>query len=258
MKFELLDLYTGSFSYLCLVDLLVGFSVILLATLPGGCAPDSGPRASEPASDAPKSASRTYVETFDDGPGGWYGGRKFALPMWDGVAYCYSPWWTDANHAPPGLGYLHMVMWAYTDKAHYQVDDDYTRTLPYRYSRFAEEGYSRNLTDAKLTVRLRGGGDFKGAAGETTTACSWDMLLIRLTSANAVAREFTPPLRPGGRPKGLSHASQFSKHEQNAKNRHALDTGRGADVTMGSSSSLERLQADPYGKYRINVESSFG
>lgn len=104
-----------------------------------------------------------YVETFDNGPGGWYADRRFALPVWDGVAHCYSPWWTDANHAPPGAGYLHILLWIYTNKAHYEEDSEYNRLLPYRGSRFAEEGYSRNLTNAKLTVRLRGDGDFKGA-----------------------------------------------------------------------------------------------
>jgi len=112
---------------------------------------------------ANKPAARAYVETFDSGPGGWLADRYYTLPVWDGVAYCYSPWWTDANHAPPGAGYLHMLMWLYTHKKRYQNDDEYTRRLPYCYSRFAEEGFSRNLTDAKLTARLRGDGDFKGA-----------------------------------------------------------------------------------------------
>jgi hypothetical protein len=110
-----------------------------------------------------QAASPTYVETFDNGPGGWYADRYSPLPVFDGVAHCYSPWWTDANHAPPGAGYLHIVMWLYTDKKHYQNDTDYTRKLPYRNSRFAEEGWNKNLTNAKLTVRLRGHGDFKGA-----------------------------------------------------------------------------------------------
>ena len=46
-----------------------------------------------------------------------------------------------------------MLLWAYTNKKHYQGDDDYTRALRYRWSRFAEEGYSTNLTNAKLTMR---------------------------------------------------------------------------------------------------------
>jgi hypothetical protein len=104
-----------------------------------------------------------YVETFDRGPGGWYADRHYALPVWDGVAYCHSPWWVDANHAPPGAGYLHIVMWLYTTKNHYQADTPYTRALPYRGNPFAERGYSTNLTNARLTVRLRGEADLKGA-----------------------------------------------------------------------------------------------
>lgn len=151
-------------------------AISLLAVWLGGCGPADAPRTGEPAPpiattsatptpvrDKPAPDPRVYVETFDDGPGGWYADRRLALPVWDGVAYCHSPWWTDANHAPPGAGYLHMMMWIYTNKAHYQVDDEYTRLLPYRGSRFAEEGHSRNLTNARLTVRLRGEGDFKGA-----------------------------------------------------------------------------------------------
>lgn len=104
-----------------------------------------------------------YLETFVHGPGGWYADRYYPLQVWDGVAYCYSPWWVDANHAPPGAGYLHMVMWLYTDKKWYQIDDEYTRRLPYKYSPFAEQGKSKNLTNAKLTVRLRGEVDLKSA-----------------------------------------------------------------------------------------------
>lgn len=108
--------------------------------------------------------SRTpYIETFDHGPGGWYSDRYYPLQVWDGVAYCYGPWWVDANHAPPGAGYAHLVMWLYTDKRPYQADNAYTRVLPYRYSSFAEQGKSKDLTNAKLTVRLRGDVNLKGA-----------------------------------------------------------------------------------------------
>jgi len=37
-------------------------------------------------------APRVYIETFDNGPGGWYADRYYALPVWDDVAHCYSPW----------------------------------------------------------------------------------------------------------------------------------------------------------------------
>ena len=104
-----------------------------------------------------------YLETFDNGPGGWYRDRYYSMPVWDGAAYSYSPWWLDANHAPPGAGYLHMVMWMYTDKRRYNTGSSYEAKLPYKGNRFAEENFSRNLTDAKLTVRVRGDVDMKGA-----------------------------------------------------------------------------------------------
>jgi hypothetical protein len=107
-------------------------------------------------------SSRTpYIETFDHGPGGWYADRRYALSVWDGVAYCYGPWWVDANHAPPGAGYLNLIMWIYTKKNWYQADNAYTRSLPYVGSSFAEQNKSTNLTNARLSVRLRGDVDLK-------------------------------------------------------------------------------------------------
>jgi hypothetical protein len=106
---------------------------------------------------------RSYVETFDHGPGGWYGDRHFALPVWDGVAYCCSPWWLDANHAPPGAGYLHLLMWLYTDKRSYQGQSESLKHLPYIGNRFADDDYSRDLTSARVTLLLRGKVDLKGA-----------------------------------------------------------------------------------------------
>ena len=55
-----------------------------------------------------------YVETFDDGPGGWYGWISNAagpkpLEIRDSCAISRSPWWIDYNHAPPGAGYLHLL-----------------------------------------------------------------------------------------------------------------------------------------------------
>jgi len=57
---------------------------------------------------------KTYRETFDDGPGGWWAwisnsqGPK-PLELRDGAVTTRSPWWIDYNHAPPGAGYLHML-----------------------------------------------------------------------------------------------------------------------------------------------------
>lgn len=102
-----------------------------------------------------------YVETFDDGPGGWYADRRYDLPVWDGVAYCHSPWFLDANHAPPGAGYLHMVMWLYTHKRWYELED--RPPLPYVGNRFLDQGHPTYFTNARLTIRLRGQMDLKGS-----------------------------------------------------------------------------------------------
>ena len=61
-----------------------------------------------------RTMSHVYEETFDRGPGGWWGfaGNHLGLqPLaWRrGVVTTRSPWWIDYNHAPPGAGYLHML-----------------------------------------------------------------------------------------------------------------------------------------------------
>lgn len=105
---------------------------------------------------------QAYIESFDNGPGGWYADRRYPLNVWDGVAFCYSPWWLDANHAPPGAGYLHLLLWMYTDKRQYEGEDR-RQLLPYTGNRFAEQGYSRDFTNVRVTVRMRGEADLKGA-----------------------------------------------------------------------------------------------
>jgi hypothetical protein len=101
---------------------------------------------------------RIYTETFDDGPGGWIADLRSPLPVWDGVAHCYSPWSVDANHAPPGAGYLHLLMYLITHAdALGSVDAELRRN-----NRFVADGYSTDLTDAKITIRLRGTMDLAG------------------------------------------------------------------------------------------------
>lgn len=102
--------------------------------------------------------ARTYTETFDQGPGGWIADLRSPLPVWDGVAYCHSPWSVDANHAPPGAGYLHLLMFMHTHAdALRGVDENLTGV-----NRFVTEGHSTDLTNARLTVRLRGTLDLAG------------------------------------------------------------------------------------------------
>ena len=104
-----------------------------------------------------------YVETFDDGPGGWYGWISNAtgpkpLEIRDGGAISRSPWWIDYNHAPPGAGYLHLL---------YMLN---TRGRPGEHqrevageNRFSRGGYPTDFTDARITLRLRGEVEAKGA-----------------------------------------------------------------------------------------------
>ncbi len=102
--------------------------------------------------------ARTYLETFDDGPAGWVADIRSPLPVWDGMACCYSPWTVDANHAPPGAGYLHLLMYLLTNP-------EAARQFPaeaHGVNRFLAEGHSTNLTHAQLTVRLRGTLDLAG------------------------------------------------------------------------------------------------
>ena len=104
-----------------------------------------------------------YVETFDDGPGGWYGwisnaaGPK-ALEMRDGCAISRSPWWIDYNHAPPGAGYLHLLYMLNTagkaGEHHREVAGE---------NRFVRDGCPTDFTHARMTLRLRGELEARGA-----------------------------------------------------------------------------------------------
>ncbi|MBI2191958.1 MAG: hypothetical protein HYU36_08240 [Planctomycetes bacterium] len=100
---------------------------------------------------------RTYIETFDDGPGGWVADLRSPLPVWDGVAYCVSPWSLDANHAPPGAGYLHLLMYLLTAARRLSPEAKARGE-----NRFLAQGFSSNLTNVKLSVRLRGTLDLAG------------------------------------------------------------------------------------------------
>ena len=102
--------------------------------------------------------SKTYTETFEDGPGGWAADLRSPLPVWDGVAYCHGPWSVDANHAPPGAGYLHLLMYLLTHGGSLTPAD----AERYGVNRFVQNGYSRDLTNARLSVRLRGTMDLAG------------------------------------------------------------------------------------------------
>lgn len=104
-----------------------------------------------------------YVETFDDGPGGWYGWISNAagprpLEIRDSCAISRSPWWIDYNHAPPGAGYLHLLYMLNTGGK----PGEHQREVEGG-NRFTKGGYPRDFTNARLTVRLKGELEARGA-----------------------------------------------------------------------------------------------
>ena len=103
----------------------------------------------------PAKTRDVYFEDFNNGAGGWAANRYHPLPIWDGVAYCFGPWYLDSHHAPPGAGYLHMLMWLHTKRA----PQNRPFLLP---NRFIDQRKSTNFTNAKLSVRLRGETDLQG------------------------------------------------------------------------------------------------
>ena len=130
-----------------------------------------------------------YFEDFLNGPGGWSswgyvedeqkvthsgnpGTGPVAVPIVGGALHCSSPWWVDYNHAPPGQptfpgvrvegSYLHLL-------AALQCKDG-----PGGSSRpdwlevggrnnFVAGDFPTDWTNAKVTLRLRGQLDLRGA-----------------------------------------------------------------------------------------------
>ncbi len=105
-----------------------------------------------------------YRETFDDGPGGWFGwtsnqeGPK-RLIEGPSVLTSRSPWWIDYNHAPPGAGYLHMIFCLLTKGAGYGESYMEAGGL----NRFIDGNCPTDFRGARLTVRLRGELESRGA-----------------------------------------------------------------------------------------------
>ena len=121
------------------------------------------------ASKSSKPSRETYFESFDHGSGGWGKGRRYPLTIFDGVAYTYGPWWVDANHAPPGAGYLNILLWIYTNRKVMEDSVGWFKSkgfgLPHKSvseNRFITNNQSTDFTNARLTVRMRGDIDLKG------------------------------------------------------------------------------------------------
>ncbi len=97
-----------------------------------------------------------YRETFDNGPGGWYGWISNAagparLEVRDSYTVSRSPWWIDYNHAPPGAGYMHLLYMLNTvgGASEHQHETEGT-------NHFVQGGYPTDFTNAEMTLRLKG------------------------------------------------------------------------------------------------------
>ena len=112
---------------------------------------------------ADKPSRSVYLETFEQGPGGWFiwnTGGLARLAICNGTAISCSPWWVDFNHAPPGAGYLHLLY--YLNTGEFPDPTGYVRAATGN-NRFVEGGYSRNFTNTEMTFRIRGELELRGA-----------------------------------------------------------------------------------------------
>ena len=101
-------------------------------------------------------SGRSYRETFDDDAGGWWGwisnaGGLKPLERGPSTVTTRSPWWIDYNHAPPGAGYLHMLMCLSTSGPLGEAEKEASGT-----NRFLAGRFPTDLRNASLSVRLRG------------------------------------------------------------------------------------------------------
>lgn len=108
-------------------------------------------------------SAKTYKETFDNDQGGWWyyinnaqGPKK--LEHQDGTVTSRSPWWIDYNHAPPGAGYIHMLFCLTTAGP---ITEHYMEVAGP--NRFVSEGFNTDFANARLSLRLKGELENRGA-----------------------------------------------------------------------------------------------
>ena len=98
-----------------------------------------------------------YHETFEDGPGGWYGYRDGPgqdprpLEWAPGRLTSRSPWWIDYNHAPPGAGYFHMLFCLNTFGPQTEQAKDVGGL-----NQFIADGFPIDFTGARIITRSCG------------------------------------------------------------------------------------------------------
>ncbi len=106
---------------------------------------------------------KTYLEQFDNGPAGWWGWSGNAeglkrLEMKDGSAISRSPWWIDYNHAPPGVGYIHMLFCLNTKGPPGEQMKEVAGS-----NAFTNNKFPVDFTNARLTFRIKGEFEPRGA-----------------------------------------------------------------------------------------------
>lgn len=108
--------------------------------------------------------SIVYRETFASGPGGWMtwlGPNQPAAPeIIDNALISCSPWGIDSNHAHPGGGYLHLLFILFTAL---QPNPGPAYGPLMTGNRFIASGYSTDLRNVRLTARLKGEANLRGA-----------------------------------------------------------------------------------------------
>lgn len=97
-----------------------------------------------------------YVETFDHGPGGWFGWIDNArgpkpLELGKSTVTSRSPWWIDYNHAPPGAGYMHLLFMLLTSGHPSENQREVSGE-----NHFIQGGFGTDFSKAELTFRLKG------------------------------------------------------------------------------------------------------
>jgi|GEM_PF-230082 len=120
--------------------------------------------ASESGESRDASSTKVYLETFDNGTNGWFdvlGVEPFPpkpLTLKNGAVESCSPWWVDFNHAPPGGGYLHLIMGLMTNPHWADAAKEAAGA-----NKFVVGGFPKDFTNARLTIRSKGELDLRGA-----------------------------------------------------------------------------------------------
>ncbi len=108
--------------------------------------------------------NKIYRETFDKGAGGWIAwlgqNRPSAAEIVEGALISRSPWGIDSNHAAPGGGYLNLLFILFTRP---QPNPGPLYGPLMANNRFIDGGYPTDFRNAKITARLKGEVNLKGA-----------------------------------------------------------------------------------------------